>query len=255
MSEYQKYCYWVSPQARESVQQDLEKKEVPTSEETHIPCRILRSKGEGGWVFPQAWSGVCKRRCSWYWASAKADMFLIVSNGPLDFSGLTEPIMIKESNFKPDRLPSLEEAGRLIQSKEYQKKKPAEWDKVEPSEKDFYERWGKRLGEEGPFDFDRTLTFHSANHANFLDPSFFFLQKGNAAPYSIADTPRVCSSCLEFFNILGSQWPVKYVVPCIGAVLFGHLPMNQYFRVESVENRKGHSVIQNEIFRGTKDQE
>ena len=56
-------------------------------------------------------------------------------------------------------------------------------------------------------------------------------------PYSISDSIHVCSSCLEFFNILGKQWPVKYVVPCIGAVQFAHLPMDQYFEVKTFRGR------------------
>jgi hypothetical protein len=63
-------------------------------------------------------------------------------------------------------------------------------------------------------------------------------QNGIMAPYSIADSIHVCSSCLEFFNILGSQWPVKYVVPCIGAVQFARLSMDHYFEVKIFQAEK-----------------
>lgn len=56
---------------------------------------------------------------------------------------------------------------------------------------------------------------------------------GGKAPYSIAGSLHVCSSCLEFFNVIGDQWRLKYVVPCIGAVQFARLPINQYFEVET----------------------
>ena len=37
-------------------------------------------------------------------------------------------MIITESTFRPDRLPTDEEISQLIQSEEYQKRKPREWD-------------------------------------------------------------------------------------------------------------------------------
>jgi hypothetical protein len=160
-----------------------------------------------------------------------AEKFLIVSNSSLDFTGLESPITIVESNFKPDRFPNPDEISQLVHSLEYQKRKPSEWGKPDALEKDFYQRWFERNRVKEPFDFDKVLLSHSANHANFLDPKFFVNMNGAKAPYSIADSLHVCSSCLEFFNILGEQWVKKYVVPCIGAVQFARLPADRYFEV------------------------
>jgi hypothetical protein len=134
----------------------------------------------------------------------------------------------------PDRLPTPDEISQLVQSKEYQKRKPSEWDKPDPLEKDFYQRWFEHQQRKELFDFEKILRSHSANHANFLDPKFFTNLNGTMVPYSIADSIHVCSSCLEFFNILGNQWPVKYVVPCIGAVQFARLSMDHYFEVKTL---------------------
>ena len=233
MSEYQKFCYWLDFHGLKTVRKNLEEKEVQLTDEARIPCRVSRASKEIAYVAPPAWNGFCKRRTSWYRKSEKADKFLIVSNNSLDLPGLENPIVITASSFKPDRLPSHEEISLLIQSEEYQKKKPREWNNPDALEKDFYQRWFERYQTKEPFDFDKILLRHSANHANFIDPKFFIDMNGRKAPYSIADSIHVCSSCLEFFNILGSQWSVKYVVPCIGAVQFAHLPMNQYLRIES----------------------
>jgi hypothetical protein len=145
-----------------------------------------------------------------------------------------DPIVITESNFTPYQLPTHEEIFQLVESKEYRKRKPRIWDQVDPLEKEFYKRWFERNQINEPFDFEKILRSHSANHANFIDPKFLINTDGIKAPYSIADSIHVCSSCLEFFNILGKQWPVKYVVPCIGAVQFAHLPMDQYFEVKTL---------------------
>ena len=231
MSEYKKYCYWVDFQGLKAVREHLEKKEVELPEETRIPCRVLRTSMEVGYVVPLAWEGFCKRRTSWYLSSEKSGKFLVVSNEPLNLSGLGNPILIMNSDFKPDRLPTSLETSELARSRSFQKAMPRSWDKPDALEKDFYRRWFGRNRVNEPFDFEKILLSHSVNHANFMDPKFFINMDGIKVPYSIADSAHVCSSCLEFFNILGSQWPVKYVVPCIGAVQFAKLPIDHYFKV------------------------
>jgi len=231
MIKYQKFCYWVDLHGLKKVRENIEQKGEELDDEARIPCRVLRPSTETIFLAPPAWNGFCKRRTSWYRKSEMAEKFLIVSNSPLSLPDIDHPIIITESNFKPDRFPSSDEISRLIQSREYQKRKPSEWDKPDPLEKDFYQRWFGRNRIKEPFDFEKTLMSHSANHANFLDPKYFATLNGGMVPYSIADSIHVCSSCLEFFNILGEQWPVKYIVPCIGAVQFAHLPMDRYFEV------------------------
>jgi len=233
MSEYKKFCYWVDFQSFKAVRRDLEERGIELPDESRIPCRVLRASKETAFLAPPAWNGFCRRRTSWYRKSKMAGKFLIVSNSPLDIPDQENPIIIMGSNFMPDRLPDPDDFSQMIRSKEYQKRKPPEWDRPDPLENDFYQRWFERQQRKEPFDFDKILLSHSANHANFLDPKFFIKLNGTIVPYSIADSIHVCSSCLEFFNILGGQWPVKYVVPCIGAVQFAHLPMDQYFEVRT----------------------
>jgi len=215
------------------VRENFEEKGIQLTDEARIPCRVLRSSREAAYLASSAWYGLCKRRTSWYWESKKAGKLLVVSNISLDHLDIGNPIIITESNFKPDRLPSSEEIVQLVKSQEFQKRKPPVWENVEPIEKEFYQTWFERHRANEPFDFKKIFMNHSANHSNFLDPKFFINLDGLIVPYSIADSIHVCSACLEFFNILGSQWSIKYVVPCIGAVLFAHLPLNQYLKVET----------------------
>jgi hypothetical protein len=231
MMNYRRFYSWVDPQEFRGVKDSLEKKGIQLKEEARIPCRVLRPSTEIGSVAPPAWDGFCKRRTSWYRKSDKTGKFLIVSNKPFDHLDIGNPIIITESNFRPPRLPSLHELVQLIESHEFQNKKPSIWEKVGPLDKEFYRRWFERHRPDEPFDFERIFAYHSANHANFLNPKFFITEGSTKVPYSIADSIHVCSSCLEFFNILGSQWSLKYVVPCIGAVQFAHLPADMYFEV------------------------
>jgi len=233
MSEYKKFCYWVDFQGLKVVRENFEEKGIDLAEEARIPCRVLRKSIEIGYVVPLSWEGFCKRKTSWYLSSEKARKFLVVSNRALNFPGLGNPILIMNSDFMPDRLPTSSEMAELVQSLSFQRKKPRSWDKPLPLEKDFYQRGFERYRAHESFDFGKILLGHSANHANFIDPKFFIDLNGRKVPYSIADSIHVCSSCLEFFNILGDQWEIKYVIPCIGAVQFAHLQINQYFMVES----------------------
>jgi hypothetical protein len=254
------------------VRKSLEERGLQLTDEARIPCRVLRASREVGYLAPPAWDGFCKRRTSWYGKSDRAGKFLVVSNTPFDHLDMEDPIIITESDFRPPRLPSPDELAQLIKSQEFQNRKPPIWEKVDPLDKEFYQRWYERHRPDEPFDFEKIFSHHSANHANFLDPKFFVKlpaqgtglpgnelsshivpldpaykagaaghlpanQDGIIVPYSIADSIHVCSSCLEFFNILGNQWPVKYVVPCIGAVQFAHLPVDLYFEVNAL-NRK-----------------
>ena len=236
MPGYEKFCYWLNQKQLEGIRENLNHEKITVAEEAHIPCRALRSSLEIGLVLPSAWQGFCKRRTSWYGSSEKAGRFLVVSNRPLPISGHGHSILIRESNFKPDHLPVFEEIREMAKSRSFQKKKPSIWDKIDPSEKVFYRRWFERFGGKEPSDFEEMLMYHSANHANFLDPRFFILLEAGKVPYSIADSLHSCSSCLEFFNILGGEWPLKYVTACSGAVRYARLPQDQYFSVSACDS-------------------
>jgi hypothetical protein len=223
----------LEPHSLNKVRNLLEQEGIRLEEETRLPCRVLRPSLDIRVLTPAAWNGFCKRKTSWYWKSEKAKKLLVVSSTPLQHPGLDGPIIIQESNFQPNRLPLPEEVIHLVQSREFEKNKPRLWDKVSIAEKDTYQRWLKRFHVQESFDFDRIFMIQSANHANFLDPKFFTVIGEAVTPYSIAKSAYVCSSCLEFFNILGGQWPVKYVVPCLGAVQFARIPQDKYFRIES----------------------
>jgi len=230
--DYTKFCYWMDVGDFEKLRKHLQRNGVEIMSESRVPCRVLRASKTIGFVPPRAWYGFCKRRTSWYWNSEKAGKTLVVSNTPLDHVDM-EGIIIRRSSFKPDRFPSSEDLIQLIGSEAYQLKKPHTWDDVDSDEKDVYEAWFEHYRPDESFDFDKIFASHSANHANFLDPKFCISRSGAIAPYSIGDSLHVCSSCLEFLNILGTHCSTKYVVPCMGGVLFAHLPMNQYFEVKT----------------------
>jgi len=178
---------------------------------------------------------MCKRKTSWYFESSRNGKVLIVSDTAVDLRGFGDASLIVPSPFEPPSLPSYDEILTLAQSLEYLRGKPSHWDQVESQEKVTHERWLRRFGVDTSF--DEVFHYHAANHANFIEPRFFVCEEGVTVPYSIAGSAHVCSSCLEFFGILGERWPIKYVVPCLGAVQFARLPIDRYLRVETQKRR------------------
>ncbi len=231
---YQKFCYWVDKDRLEDFKKIRKLNNIKQKEEIQIPCRALKVSREISCLTPEVWNGVCERRTSWYWKSEKVGLTLIISNLPIEDFYLGDPIVIKETDFRPDYLPSFNEITALIESKTYQDKKPDKWGDFKPKEIEFYRRWFQRLQLNEGFDFERIFIYHSANHANFIDPKFFINKDGMKIPYSISDSLHVCSSCMEFFDIVGEKWAIKYVIPCMGAVLFAQLTMDRYFEVRKL---------------------
>jgi hypothetical protein len=59
MFEYQKFCYWIDLHGLRKVRENSEQKGIELDDETRIPCRILRTSIEIGFVAPAAWDGFC----------------------------------------------------------------------------------------------------------------------------------------------------------------------------------------------------
>ena len=147
-------------------------------------CHVASSEPRRSWVMSPLLPGMGSVRegLPGIGRSEKAEKFLVVSNKPMDIPGCKDPITIVESNFKPDRLPSQKEILELIESDEYRKRKPKGWDKPDPIEKDFYQIYFERYGATDSFDFEKLLKYHSANHANFLNPKFFIILNESKVP-------------------------------------------------------------------------
>ncbi len=215
--DYTRYVYFADKPAID----DLEQKGIRLLRERRLPCMPLKFDAPAV-VEPDAWRGVCKRQGSWYWQSPYAGQYLIVSPHPLQ--DLPGGWRVAASTFQPDTLPDKRQARLLAKNDIYLSHKPPEFDHPSPTEKKWYTLGGQ--------DFDTVFLWHNANHANFLTPAYFVREGGRRAPYSITDTDLTCSSCLEFFNILGDDYPKKYVVPCVGCHRFTGLPKDRYFLVE-----------------------
>lgn len=233
---YKKFTYWMDENLFEDIRKELEKKDVTPAEAKKTVCLPLSPKIPYGYVPPTAWSkfDLCRRQLSWYGASKFAGQHLLICEKPLTEFGLdlSPETIIEKVKLKPKHLPDKETTKKLAEKKGFKHHCPPEFLDIGSMDEKMKDRWMKIMGVRG-ITYDEVFVEQCANHANFIEPEYFLETDNGIAPYSIGKTSRVCSACLEFFNIIGSQYKEKYVVPCPGAVLFAGMSVNKYYLVSS----------------------
>ena len=206
-------------------------KRVSVQEAKKAVCIPLSKKIDLGYVPPHAWGTftLCKRQLSWYGTSPHFGRILVVSSRDLSPWGMREEVRIQNSKFRCRKFPNQSEQLALLNRKSYVAAKPDAWDKIDEEEQERNSRWLKIMGIHGK-SYQELFITHCANHANFIEPKYFLEDEG-PVPYSLGKTTQLCSACLELFNIIGSEWKKKLVVPCPGAVLFAGMASNRYYEV------------------------
>ena len=196
-----------------------------------IVCTPLDEINKISSVAPEVWDDKCARQGSWYRASDKNDLYLVVSSFELDGYEDKKASTITQPEFNPPRLASPEEKEGMIHDQGFANQVPSEWQKIGEMEKKIYLRWAQRLGS-AVKDYDFLYLTHTANHANFIKPRLFIEEDHGIIPYSIDRSAHLCSCCLELFQVLGTQYPKKLVAPCPGATIFARLKPDLYLLVE-----------------------
>lgn len=226
-----RFFYWLAPEEFKPLLAALRRRRLRPTPIHGVPCKALNPLVELGVVEPPTWDKVCRRQGSWYRESHRAGQFLVVSAAPLPecldrLSGVIEPC-----DFEPPREADDETIEDLLSAEAYRRREPAEWPQIAQREKPYWRNLLERLGSDA--EIDELLRVHSANHANFVAPRLFVREGDFVAPYSVARTDRICSACVELFNLLGERYPVKYVMPCPGFVLYAKGARDRYLRVSS----------------------
>ncbi len=228
---YIKYVYWFTGDEKARLQEDMENRNIKMKAAKGIVCTPLDEINKISIVAPEVWDDTCARQGSWYRASDKNGLYLVVSSFELGGYEEQKAATITRSEFDPPKLASEEEKKRMINDQEFMNKIPPDWQKIDEIEKRIYLRWAKRLGSEVR-DYDFLYLSHTANHANFIKPRFFIRENRSIIPYSIDCSAHLCSSCLELFQVLGTQYSKKLVAPCPGATIFARLKPNRYLLVK-----------------------
>jgi len=235
---YIKYAYWITGKRFNKIKTKLEEKNISLIGAKKTVCLPLSSRIDYGVVHPEAWSKFepCRRQLSWYARSKFVGQYLLISSKPLSKSGieLIPETIIEKVKFKPKHLPGKDSVKikALYENKLFLKQCPSEFLDISTMDNDMQERWLKVMGIRG-IGYDELFKEQCANHANFIDPEYYLREGNKIVPYSIGKTNKICSACLQFFNIIGSDFTTKYVVPCPGAALFAGLSVNKYYQVQS----------------------
>jgi hypothetical protein len=233
IKEYKKYTYWLEEKEFCDLENRWKRKELKLVEARNAACDPLSKEVEIGFVPLEAWgkNPFCKRPSSWYKTSPFVGKILVIGSFDLqEYTNVIPETVIRESPFRPPRFPNREEKLRLADRERYQQSKPGEWEDLDAEGPELHNQWLKAIGLRG-ISFEELFITHRANHANFIEPTYFIVEDSEPVPYSIDKTSHICSACLEFFNIIGANFRKKYVVPCPGAVSYAGMITNRYYEV------------------------
>ncbi len=232
--QYQKFTYWLTETDFNFLKENLSPKGIDFFASKRAVCVPLSKEVEIGFVPSDAWGKYpfCRRPLSWYKASPFVGRILVVSSFDLKEYHFPPETIIRESDIQPSNLPDREGKIKLIEQESYQKSKPPEWENIDAEGPELHNQWLRMMGLR-EVSYEELFITRCANHANFIEPTYFIIEENEPVPYSIDKTSHICSACLEFFNIIGTQFRKKMVVPCPGAVLFAGMAANRYYEVIS----------------------
>lgn len=236
MKNETRHLYWFDEAEFESSSRLLSEAGYELEAARMTPCQVLRASGKTlVFALPQVWSRVCVRQGSWYRASDRRGHTMLMSDHRLP-EALDEFLdaEMSVSDFQPASLPTADEMRALVASEEYQSQKPDRWERV---------RWTEAVMFKLMFTLNRVWGFgdnlrkhwlgHRANHANFLAKKFTTEWDGAQVPYSVTGNDGVCSSCVEFFNIIDVD-SRKLVRACGGSVTLGGAERDIYYDIKPV---------------------
>lgn len=228
---YKKHVYWLSKDEEARLRQELASQNIKLKSAKGIVCTPLDIINKISSVAPEVWDDTCGRQGSWYRASDKNGLYLIISSFDLEGYEDKKAAVITESDFVPPKTATIEDKKSLSKDDSLISRLPDRWQRPGETEKRIYLRWAKRFGSEIN-DYDFLYLSHTANHANFINPRYFIPNGNGKIPYSIDRTAHLCSCCVELFQVLGSEFDKKLVAPCPGAAIFARLKPDRFLLVE-----------------------
>ena len=228
-----RHLYWFGEGDFESSKKLLSEAGYRLEATRMTPCQVLRARGKNlMYAPPEVWSRLCVRQGSWYRHSDRRGQYMVMSDHRLP-EALDDYLdsEMSESDFAPESLPTAEELGTIVSSEEYQSQKPDRWEKIRSKEAVmvkllfiFNRFWG--IGD----NLKKHWLGNRANHANFLSKQVTTEVDGEQVAYSVTGNESVCSSCVEFFNVIEVD-SRKLVRSCPGSVTFGGAKRDIYYDI------------------------
>jgi len=228
------HLYWLEEKEFKAARDLLQANAYRLSSTLLTPCQVLKSRGKNlVYARPAIWSRICVRQGSWYRDSERNGQFMLMSDHrlPREMDRFLDSEM-SVSGFLPEELPAENELQEIVASKEYQRQKPKAWEKIWLKDSVIFKIlfgltrfWGK--GD----NLKKYWLHQRVNHANFLSRQVTTELDGEQVPYSVSENAGVCSSCVEFFNVVESS-SRKLVRSCPGAVIFGGSQRDTYYDIK-----------------------
>jgi hypothetical protein len=229
--KYQKYIYWLTQSEERDFRTLLSARGSKVKTVRGVVCPALDRSAPVSSISPKTWDQTCARQGSWYRSSDKNGCYLIVSPEPVTQIEGRCAAVITSSSFKPPRLATAAEEAEMARAPSLKGHIPEGWYRVRHGEKRGFLRWANQMGS-SVGGFRALFLAHTANHANFISPRFSVPdEEGNVIPYSLDRSARLCSCCIELFQLIGGQFKKKLIAPCPGAVRFAHLDPDRYLLV------------------------
>ncbi|MDH4228613.1 MAG: hypothetical protein OEW11_02565 [Nitrospirota bacterium] len=236
-----RYLYWFDPQSFRDATGPLKAAGYRLSQTLLTPCQVLHARGNAlVYAPPAVWSRVCVRQGSWYRDSARKGQTMLMSEQrlPEAFDRFLDSRM-SVTDFAPGSLPTEAQLIEIVESAAYQRKKPKAWEGIGFKDAFMFKVLFSVTGFWGLGDnLKKFWLAQRANHANFLSRKVTTKLDGEEVPYSVTGNAGVCSSCVEFFNVVETD-SRKLVAACPGAVTFGGAARNTYYDVRPVAPATG----------------
>jgi len=239
-----RHLYWFDEGDFESSKKLLSEAGYRLEAAAMTPCQVLRARGKTlMYAPPETWSRLCVRQGSWYRKSDRRGQYMVMSDHRLP-EALDDYLdsEMSASDFAPESLPTAEVLSDIVSSAEYQSQKPNQWEKTGLKEAVAVKMlftvnrfWG--IGD----NLKKHWLGHRANHANFLSKKVTTEVDGEQVAYSVTGNESVCSSCVEFFNVIEAD-SRKLVRSCPGAVTFGGAKRDIYYDIKPHPLRRKHRV-------------
>jgi hypothetical protein len=233
---YLKHIYWLTKQEVSHLEEQLAARGMKMKFAKGVVCTPLDEINKITCVAPEVWDETCARQGSWYRASEKSGLYLVISSFDVEELRGKKAAAIRRVDFQPPKTATLGDKKALADDPDFDRRVPSRWRKIGEVEKRVFLRWAARLGADTE-DFDLLYLSHTANHANFVKPRFFIREGETIIPYSIDRSAHLCSCCLELFQVLGAEHKKKLVAPCPGATIFARLEPDKYLLVEKPETK------------------
>ena len=228
-----RYVYWMHDTMCAQLRTWCRTQNIEPVEAEKNPCEALR--GQVGLAAPPTWAMICKfDAVPWYQQSRHVGQTLVTSGQPLpDSFAAALTATITPVDFTPPALPGPDEWHTLV-AETTDARMPATWFNFPAEVGGQIVQGLPKLTNDPPASWEELFDCWTAVHLNFLQPRYRAGNEWDQAPYSIADTFRISTCCVQLFNMFDTTEKALLVRPCTGAALLQVMEKNRYYLVRPI---------------------